>query len=75
MLHGPAHGEGSAVAPSQAILLPTDLERQPVGAGFVWVYLLLITNSYFRYSPWVFLLIWASVQNHESTHKMCGSEN
>lgn len=24
----------------------------------MWVYLLLITSSYFRYSPQVFLLIW-----------------
>lgn len=52
------HGAGSAGAPSHPILLPTDLERQPVGGGFVWVYLLLITSLYFRYSPQVFLLIW-----------------
>lgn len=45
------HGGGSAGAPSHADLLPTDLERQPVGGGLVWVYLLLITSSYFRYFP------------------------
>lgn len=59
------HGAGLAGAPSHRILLPTDLERQPVGGGFVWVYLLLITSSYFRYSPQVFLLIWVKYKTRD----------
>ena len=51
------HGAGSA-GPSHRVLLPTDLERQPFGGGFVWVYLLLIKAHILDIPPQVFLLIW-----------------
>lgn len=55
---GPAPWRSSVEIPSHPVLLPTELERQPVDGGFVWVYLLLIANSYFRYSPWVIFAYW-----------------
>ena len=51
------HGAGSA-GPSHRVLLPTDLETQPFGGGFVWVYLLLIRAHILDIPPQVFLLIW-----------------
>ena len=51
------HGAGSA-GPSHRVLHPIDLERQPFGGGFVWVYLLLIKAHVLDIPPQVFLLIW-----------------